>query len=289
MRTTGRVYTHMVSCKTLPKKLKTKALSSNAQNALGAKVGGSGSIETSDEEEEEIIDVDAEPAASSSKDVFRDFKAQGKEDDRNAKQTRQDKINGIALRWLCDACIPPRNADNSLFKELVAELDPTAKIYSSSTFATKISAEAAYIRLLVVKRLKKRYGLTVSYDGGTLLRPQSVYTIHVTDGVTRETFFIEGNEASGVSHTGEHIKEIVMEVRRLQSTCKFFADHIVCRSFTRSVPTTLWLFRPTALEIPRKVVSWSMTSYLPFSSAPTPTTTFPTSSRTYVGFRTLPS
>jgi hypothetical protein len=66
----------------------------------------------------------------------------------------------------------------------------------SSTIAdTHIPGEAARVRTLSIIFLKTQINLTISYDGGTTHRPQSVYTVHFTTPDGR-SFLIEGEESS---------------------------------------------------------------------------------------------
>ena len=64
-----------------------------------------------------------------------------------------------------------------------------------------------------VDELKQCLHLSLSFDGATIRHSQSIYTVHVTLPVTRQAHLIEANEASGKSHTGAHIKEILLAVR----------------------------------------------------------------------------
>lgn len=41
---------------------------------------------------------------------------------------------------------------------------------------------------------------------------ESIYTVHITTLDTHEPHLIEGNEASGVHHMGEHISKLLFEV-----------------------------------------------------------------------------
>lgn len=84
---------------------------------------------------------------------------------------------------------------------------------SGSTIADSfITTEAAYVRSESIKKLSKLQNLTLSFDGGTTRSGESVYTVHVTDPLKREAYLIEGNEETGVSHTAEHIQDILNKV-----------------------------------------------------------------------------
>jgi hypothetical protein len=83
-----------------------------------------------------------------------------------------------------------------------------------------IPGEAAWVCKLTLDYLNTQFDLTVSYDGATTKKPQSVYTISSTtaDG---HSFLIEGNEASDESHTGEHIARILLNAMDLIGCLRF--------------------------------------------------------------------
>ncbi|KAK7015431.1 hypothetical protein R3P38DRAFT_2543585, partial [Favolaschia claudopus] len=108
--------------------------------------------------------------------------------------------------------LAPHLVSNQSFRALMNHLEPNNGIVVASTFsANYIPAEAARVTLLAISELKKHHNLTLSYDGGTTTGRQSIYTFHTTTP-DREVYFIKGDEASGFSHTGEHIKTLILEV-----------------------------------------------------------------------------
>ncbi|KAJ6527844.1 hypothetical protein DFH09DRAFT_1285604 [Mycena vulgaris] len=91
------------------------------------------------------------------------------------------------------------------------------------TFSNYISAEAARVTVLSLEKLKKCYNLTISYDGSTTKGHQSIYTVHVTTA-EHEVHLINGDEASGFSHTGHHIKKVLMEsITKMCTTITHFS------------------------------------------------------------------
>jgi hypothetical protein len=123
------------------------------------------------------------------------------------------KTNLLTLNLLCDAGLPPALVGNPSFRALVNHLEPNNGIKVASTFSENcIPAEAARVTLLAIEELKEHYNLNLGYDGGTTMGHQSIYTVHVTTP-DREAYFIKGDEASGFSHTGIHIKNLILEVR----------------------------------------------------------------------------
>jgi hypothetical protein len=122
------------------------------------------------------------------------------------------KTNFLTMNLICDTGLPPAIVGNRAFRALVDHLEPGNDIKVASTFSENyILAEAARVTLLAIAELKKQYNLNLGYDGGTTMGQQSIYTFHVTTS-DREAYFIKGDEASGFSHTGEHIKNLILEM-----------------------------------------------------------------------------
>ncbi|QRV92908.1 hypothetical protein RhiJN_20926 [Ceratobasidium sp. AG-Ba] len=127
----------------------------------------------------------------------------------NAQQ-REDTINHALLKFLCDRMIAPSAVDCSRWREFIEAIDPSVHTASASTIADSfVTTEAAYIHEASVHELSQHDHLTLSYDGGTTRKHESVYTVHITNPATREAHIMEGNEASGVSHTAEHICSVI--------------------------------------------------------------------------------
>ncbi|KAJ7847041.1 ribonuclease H-like domain-containing protein [Mycena leptocephala] len=194
-RSSTRILPHSSECSYLSKEFREEAMGTNAGASLGARV------------------VDA--STSGTKDIFAGFKAAGADNKAAARKARDNKTNFLTMNLLCDAGLPPAVVGNRSFRALVNHLDPNNNIKVASTFSSSyIPAEAARVTLLAIQELKKHYNLNLGYDGGTTLGQQSIYTVHVTTP-DREPYFIKGDEASGFSHTGTHIKILIIEVMDL--------------------------------------------------------------------------
>jgi len=129
------------------------------------------------------------------------------------KEEHRLNVNQKVLNFLCATGIPPRAVSYPEWDELIYSMDQHVRIYSESSFREKyIPAEAVRVTLEAVQLLKKKQHLTISYDGGSTRATESIYSVHVTTPDTRESYFIEGNEASGLSHTGEHIHALLLKV-----------------------------------------------------------------------------
>lgn len=122
-------------------------------------------------------------------------------------------VNQKVLEFLCAAGLLPHVVSYPEWGALIYAMDRHVKIYSEDSFSEKfIPAEASHVTLEAIQLLQKTRHLTISYDGGSTCAVESIYSVHVTMPETRESYFIEGNEASELSHTGEHIQDLLLKV-----------------------------------------------------------------------------
>ncbi|KAG8770797.1 hypothetical protein FRC12_004040, partial [Ceratobasidium sp. 428] len=181
-RQTGRILQHSVRCSGLDEALRTEAKQRGAALSLASKL----QVATDDNDLSSILAIG------------------------ETQLEKNTRINHALLKWLCDRMVPPSAVDCYRWKELVNALDPNANTASGTTIAnTFVTTEAAFVHQKSVEYLSQQEGLTLSFDGGTTRKHESVYTIHVTPPSTREPHLMEGNEASGLSHTAEHICKVL--------------------------------------------------------------------------------
>lgn len=187
----GRILPHASSCRYLTSELKELVLMDNAEASLSSK-------------------LELAPTGNK-RDMFANFRHAGAENKAAVHQAHIDKINKLVVDLLCGA-LPLALVDRKSFQALVDHLEASNGIFVATTFSTNyIPVEAAKVTVLSLEKLKKCHNLTITYDGGSTKGHQSIYTIHVTTA-DREAHLIKGDEASGFSHTGEHIKKILLEV-----------------------------------------------------------------------------
>lgn len=122
----------------------------------------------------------------------------------------QARMNLAVVNLVCMACLPPTVVDYPEWKNMhsIANIRYTP-ISSTTLVDNHIPAQAARAREQVLTHLRTQTDLTVSYDGATIKKPQSVYTVSFTTPDGR-SFLMEGNEASSESHTGAHISRVVL-------------------------------------------------------------------------------
>ncbi|KZV91751.1 hypothetical protein EXIGLDRAFT_647914 [Exidia glandulosa HHB12029] len=114
--------------------------------------------------------------------------------------------------------------DLRVWTDFVHAANPKLDTFSSTTLHDiHIAQEAVRVRKLAVDHLRTCDNLTISYDGGTVKIVQSVYTVHVTEPRSHESYFLRGDESSGLSHTGEYIRDLVLgvmdEIGRARFAC----------------------------------------------------------------------
>lgn len=129
------------------------------------------------------------------------------------RKSAQIRFDFNLVNFISAAQLAPAKIDIPEFHILVSQsnlnLRPKHSTYIGSA---QVPMESARIRRLFVMELKHHRNLTISFDGGTAIRPKSFTTIHITTPDTREAYLMEGVEASGVSHTGKYYFEELEKV-----------------------------------------------------------------------------
>ncbi|KIO25436.1 hypothetical protein M407DRAFT_25235 [Tulasnella calospora MUT 4182] len=125
------------------------------------------------------------------------------------------RFNHRVLRFICAANLPPSVVDYVEWREMIGEVNQHVSTLCGTSFSdTYIPREAAKVLQETIKTLKKSRHLTLTFDGATTASIQSVYTVHVTTGDTREAYLIAGNEASSASHTSQHLRDVLTPMIR---------------------------------------------------------------------------
>lgn len=123
------------------------------------------------------------------------------------------RFNSAVLQFVCAGNLPPSSVKLKEWNKMIFIANSTIKTLSATTFSdSAIPKEAAYVIEKTYELLKKGRNHTLTFDGATTRYPQSVYTVHVTAAKSREAYLIAGNEASTASHTGEHLRDVLVPV-----------------------------------------------------------------------------
>ncbi|EJD44543.1 hypothetical protein AURDEDRAFT_166329 [Auricularia subglabra TFB-10046 SS5] len=131
------------------------------------------------------------------------------------RKAAQDRHNLAVVKLFATGHLASRLLDRPEWKAMIKSANPRLETFSSTTLAEVfIPQEAMRVRLVAEGVLKTADNLTISFDGGSNMLVQSVYTVHVTAADTREPYLMLGHEASGLSHDAEYIVEIALKVMK---------------------------------------------------------------------------
>ena len=122
----------------------------------------------------------------------------------------QDEVDLAIVQLFAANGIPANVLDSPQWKKFVEVVSHSKGNSPSSTTLTKklIPAEAALVRKYQTEFLQTCANLTLTFDGGSTRKPSSVYTIHITTA-ERETFFMEGYDATDERHTAEYLGKLI--------------------------------------------------------------------------------
>lgn len=125
----------------------------------------------------------------------------------------EDEVNLCIVELIAVNGIPVTMLDSPQWKKLVEAMSKLKyNSPSTSTFVNKlIPGQAALVRKYQTQFLQTCDNLTLTFDGGSTRKPSSVYTIHITTA-ERETFFMEGCDATDERHTAKYIEGLVVKV-----------------------------------------------------------------------------
>ena len=124
------------------------------------------------------------------------------------------KINFIIVKLICVNGLVPRILDSD--EELMNALNPKYKVTGSDKFEHQyIPNEAQHVQKKVLGILRGLKNLTLSFDGNTIRKQQSVYTMHVSkragEGET-DSYFVKGIQHSDLHHDADWVADRISEV-----------------------------------------------------------------------------
>jgi len=198
-----RILFHAMGCPHLTAELKGFANDAAiAQNSLGAKVNP------------KEVHVDAENQGAPYKKAKTVQQTLTNIATTTGRTKYQDEVNLAIVELFAVSEIPASILDSPQWKKFVGVATHSKCNPLSSTILTEklIPAEAALVRKYQTDFLRTCLNLTLTFDGGSIGKLSSVYTIHITTA-ERETFFMDGCDATGERHTAEYIEGLVTKVR----------------------------------------------------------------------------
>ena len=128
------------------------------------------------------------------------------------KKQAKEKCDYHIMKFVICSGIPPTVVNSNEWKETINVLHPFYQSLSSSTLSsTLIVNEAAKISVAIDKYLSSSRNLTITFDGGKIRKPKSLYCVHVSTS-DRHAFCMELDDAACLRHTAQYILEVLEQV-----------------------------------------------------------------------------
>lgn len=241
-RNRQRIIKHAAhECKGIPKDLRREAVEYLAKKAKGpkAEIEHSGAVSDAEIDDSEIEIVEPEKivemgparkkvktsgsvATSQLAKFTKSYVTEG-------RKVLKEKADHALMLFVTCTGIPPRVIDSKEFRDLCSTLNPSYNLPCASTLSEMlIPDEAAKILTAIHEFLRKERDLTITFDGGKIRRQKSFYSIHVITAA-RESFLLELDDASMLSHTAAYIIEQLDEVRATVMAINFNITHLCPR------------------------------------------------------------
>jgi hypothetical protein len=196
-----RILKHAPSCRHLSDDLKLFANEHAAGSSLGAKLEALQSAEPTVSTSQPLKKAKSLTEGA----IVLNFAHAG-------RQELQTKLDHCIMKLICVAGLVPHILDSPEWKEFVSIANPKYRVTPSDQFEEKIiPSEAAYVRKQVLQILQKQENLTLTFDGNSTRKAQSLYTVHVTTK-DRQSYFVDAYEGSDERHTAKWIKEKILMV-----------------------------------------------------------------------------
>ena len=204
-----RALKHATTCDLLQdydKDLWNEALDESGQGSLGARIGGESHPLPLEHPSKKLkrngqgtLDVDQ-------------LRQTGQKTKEEKLKLYQAKVDHVIMRLMCVRGLVPNVIDSDEWKELMNILNGAYQPTSADTFAKKhIPREAVYVRQLQNDILHDIDNLTLTFDGTSTRKPNSIYTAHATTP-SRESYFLDAHQGSGERHTTEWVTGKLLKV-----------------------------------------------------------------------------
>ena len=214
----NRVLQHAIHCTQLQQShpdLYRRAHDASAKGSLGAQLeqssADSETAAASQETKKHPIKV---TKTNGTLDVTQ-IREAGRKRKEDEQKSFQAKVDHIIMRLICVRGMVPTVVGSDEWKELMHVLNPRYRPSSVDMFVEKyIPQEAAFVRQKQVEKLQEENNLTLTFDGTSIRKPQSFYTVHATTP-SHKSYLLDGHEGSDEHHTTQWIKEQLMKVSNL--------------------------------------------------------------------------
>lgn len=202
-RNATRVFVHVKDCRWVEATLRFQVSELLGDESLGQQVEA---MDKNGIEEVPAVTTVSAPINSATQ-TIRGYVSKAGQKELHTRATHE------LIRFVCSNSISVQAVDSSAFQKFVDVLNSRYTPPHSTTLGgVLIPKEAARIKDKNIHYLSGRRNLSISYDGGKIRRPRSIYTVHVTTQ-ERRAFLIEGDDGNGISHSAKYIIELLTEVR----------------------------------------------------------------------------
>jgi hypothetical protein len=132
------------------------------------------------------------------------------------REELKQRLDFAIMKVICVGGMSPYMVDKPCWKEMWEVGNPRYKPTPSTMFVdTHIPKEEARIHKKTIEILRGYDNNTLTFDGNDTRARDSVYTTHYTTP-DRRTFLFRGYEATDEHHSGEWVKDILVEVTWLE-------------------------------------------------------------------------
>lgn len=132
------------------------------------------------------------------------------------REKLNEKVNLIIVKLICVNGLVLRILDSDEWEELMNALNPKYKVTGLDKFKRQyILNEVQHVWKKVLEILCGLKNLTVSFDGNTIRKQQSVYSMHVSkraiEGETN-SYFVRDIQHSDLHHDADWVADQISEV-----------------------------------------------------------------------------
>jgi hypothetical protein len=127
-------------------------------------------------------------------------------------QDEQERMDRLLVRFVAHGALPMRLVDHLPFREFCAALRPDYGVPTKRTFSALINKVSLSAKKAVQRLTEEEpIGSTLTADAWSTKRMESVVSVNLVLGSSRQAVLYSTDEMSGESHTGDHISKFFMD------------------------------------------------------------------------------
>ncbi len=153
-----------------------------------------------------------------------------------SRKDRHHLLDLAIVRFFCVTGTPTSIAAKKVWRDVLTIADHTYHPATRTKLEeNQIITEAENVLAKQRTLLRNEENLTASCDGGTSSGHEAYWSVHISTPA-RKVYFMELREATSVSHTGEWIKELMLEVVGCDYQSLFVTDLTLGNGFDWTRP-----------------------------------------------------